>query len=543
MNEEELGGITENTEPVGEKNRAPYQVTVEPNGVYLTVSPPLSGELGINPRELYAELLARDLHTVKRDAVMRAVSAPTGKPVLVGEYPGPEGPEIKVEVSQTKMEASVEVIPSRKGTKPSIKEMKSWLAEKGVVFGINEPQLELALDRPKHPVNIATGMPATDGTNGRIEYAIDFSKTGKPKEEIDGRVDFHDLNLVFNVRAEDVIAQKIPKTDGIPGSTVTGEAVPAKPGKDIPSPLGKNVYMDEAGMIRAGIDGQIQIINGKINVNPVFEVKEDVDVSTGSITFVGSVIVHGSVQMGFFIKAEGDIEVYGTVSGATLEGNDIMVKNGIQGMQRGHIRAKGKVTAKFIENANVFAQDSVTVAEAILHSNVSAGRKVVVQGRRAAIVGGTVRAGEEILSRVVGSNLATPTSLEVGVNPELRDELSKVKKEMKDVQYNLEQTQKAVQLLKNLETNGTITQEKKEMLLKVTKSYYNLVGQHESLRNRVSDIEQQIEELRNGRIKVSETVHPGVKIVVGTAILPIRDRVSFATFYEENGDVKIGAYR
>lgn len=543
MDKAEQDQANDKTECDTEKTQGKYEVTVEPTGVYLTVKPLQSGEQGCNHQIIYDQLLASDLHTVRQDAIMRAVNFPTGEPVLIGDYPGPKEPEIRIEITKNKMQATLEVIPSRKGTLPTFEAIQEGLAKKGVVFGIDEEQIRVALESPKQPVNIAQGRNAQDGTDARVQDVFDYSRVGKPKEELDGRVNFHELNLVFNVQAEDVIAEKLPKTDGVDGLTVTGEPISAKPGKDIASPQGKNVYIDEAGMIRASVDGQIQIINGKFNVNPVFEVKNDVDVSTGSISFVGSVVVRGSVQMGFAIKAEGDIEVFGTVSGATLEGNNITVKSGIQGMQRGYIRAKGNITAKFVENAHISAQDTITVAEAILHSNVSAGKKVIVQGKRATIVGGTVRAGEEIIARMVGSHLATPTTLEVGVNPELRDELSKVKKEMKDVKFHLEQTQKAVQLLKNLEANGTITPEKKQMLLKVTKSYYTLMGQHETLRSRSGHIEQQIDELKNGKIKIAEIVHPGVKIVVGSAILPVRDAVKFSTFYEEDGDVKLGPYK
>jgi hypothetical protein len=199
--------------------------------------------------------------------------------------------------------------------------------------------------------------------------------------------------------------------------------------------------------------------------------------------------------------------------------------------------------AKFIENANVVVQDTVTVSEAILHSNVSAGKRVIVNGKKAIIVGGVIRAGEEIQTRLVGSHLATPTTLEVGINPELRDEFVKNNKEQKAVEHQLDQTNKAMQLLKSMETNGTITPEKKEMLLKVTKSYYNLAGQNVTIRKRVSDIEAQIDELKYGKIKVSEIIHPGVKIVVGSAILPVRDQISYATLYEEDGDVKIGPFK
>jgi len=518
-----------------------YELSVESTGVYITIFPPQGTGETIAAKVIYDELIAKGLHTVKEEVIYRATQQ-AGKQILVGEYPGPEEPEINIDIAKNKMEAQLTLIPSRKNDLPPVETIKGALAEHGIIFGIDEEQISRALKNPKQHVVVATGTQPENGLDAYLEHAFDFSMIGKPKAHMDGSVNFHDLGMVFNVRAEDIIAQKIYKTEGITGSNIMGEAILPKPGKDIPSPAGKNVCMDEHGRIRALIDGQIQVINGKINVSPVFEVREDVDVSTGNIEFIGTVVVRGSVQTGFAIKADGDIEIYGTVSGASLDGKNIVVKSGIQGMQRGIIRARGNLIAKFIENANVIAQDTVTVAEAILHSTVSAGKRVIVNGKKAIIVGGVIRAGEEIQTRLVGSHLATPTTLEVGVNPELRDEFVKNKKELKAVDHQLDQTKKAMHLLKNMEANGSITPDKKDMLLKVTKSYYNLAGQNETLRKRVSDIETQMEELKYGKIKVSEIIHPGVKIVIGSAILPVRDKMTFVTLYGEDGDVKIGPF-
>lgn len=520
-----------------------YEFTVDTTGVFITVYPPIGAGEAVSASQIYTELKAKALHTVKEDVIYRATTSPTGKPILVGEYPGPEEPELKIEIAQTKMEAQLTIVPSRSNEVPSVEVVKAALAEKGIIFGIDEAQVKLAIGNPNTTVVVAKGSLAQDGKDASIQHAFDFSKIGKPKAQMDGGVDFHDLGLVFNVRAEDIIAEKIFKTEGIPGSTVMGEAVSPKPGKDVPQPTGKNVYMDDLGKIRASIDGQIQMLGGKINVTPIFEIREDVDVSTGNIDFVGTVLVRGSVQTGFSIKAEGDIEVYGTVSGASLEGKNITVKNGIQGMHKGLIQAKGNLTTKYIENAHVVAQDTIIVSEAILHSNVSAGKRIIVNGKKAVIVGGTLRAGEEIQTRVVGTHLATPTILEVGVNPALRDQYVKDRDELKVIDHQLEQSQKAIQLLKNMESNGTITPEKKEMLLKVTKSYYNLSGQSVTLRNRIQETSAQIDELKFGKIKASETINPGVKIVIGSAIMPVRDAISFVTLYEEDGDVKIGPFK
>jgi uncharacterized protein (DUF342 family) len=111
---------------------------------------------------------------------------------------------------------------------------------------------------------------------------------------------------------------------------VLGQPIFPKPGKDMPMPLGKNVYAD-GNRIRAAIAGQLQLVNNKLHVSPVIEIKGDVDLSTGNVEFVGNVVVRGSVQSGFTVKADGNVEIFGSVSGGTVEGANIVIRMGIQG--------------------------------------------------------------------------------------------------------------------------------------------------------------------------------------------------------------------
>ena len=48
--------------------------------------------------------------------------------------------------------------------------------------------------------------------------------------------------------------------------------------------------------------GLVKIFEGKIIVNNVYEVPNNVGTSTGNIEFEGTVIVHGNVLTGFSIK-------------------------------------------------------------------------------------------------------------------------------------------------------------------------------------------------------------------------------------------------
>jgi hypothetical protein len=110
------------------------------------------------------------------------------------------------------------------------------------------------------------------------------------------------------------------------------------------------------------------------------------------------------------------------------------------------------------------------------------------------------------------------------------------------MEISLDQTQKALVILKAMD-QSTMPPEKKEMLLKLTKVLFNLVGQIETMRNRLNEIELALEEMRFGRIKVADTMYPGVKVVIGTLIKPIREALKFVSLYAEEGEIKIGTYK
>jgi uncharacterized protein (DUF342 family) len=190
----------------------------------------------------------------------------------------------------------------------------------------------------------------------------------------------------------------------------------------------------------------------------------------------------------------------------------------------------------------VSAGKDVIVSDVVLHSKVSAGKRVIVEEKRGLIVGGQISAGEVITAKTIGAPSATGTDIEVGVNPALREEYQTARKEIKKLEFDLEQAQKALNILRAM-NQSTMPPDKREMLLKLTKAQFHLMGQTETLRNRLAEIEIALEEMRYGHIKVADTIHPGVKLVIGTLVKPIRDAAKFANFYAEDGEIKTGSYK
>lgn len=519
-----------------------FNISIDEDGVFLVVYPPQGTGNPVKIPQLLEALESRGIGKVDNVLLVRVVKEALGTPVKVADKPVQPESEIHVTVSKDRMEATMEII-APKGCKPvTIEDVNEKISKAGIVYGLDSEAVQLSLEKPGIEVVIAKGLRPVDGTNASITYLIDLESKGRPVELEDGRVDFKNLNMFTTVQKDELLAEKIPATSGTPGMDILGKEVSAKPGRDVVLPLGKNVYAAEGLKVLAAQAGQLLIANNKVSVIPLIEIKGDVDLSTGNVEFVGSVIVKGSVQTGFTVKAEGNIEIAGNVSGGTVEGKNVIVRMGIQGMHRGYIKATEDVIAKYIENATVYAAKDVKVSDVILHSKVSAAKRVIVEERRGLIVGGHISAGEEIRAKVIGTNSATSTDIEVGVNPKLREEYQESRKEIKKLELNLDQTQKALNILRAMDQR-TMPADKRETLLKLTKAQFHLIGQIETLRNRLAEIELALEEMRYGHIKVADTVHPGVKLVVGTLVRPIRDSVKFANFYAEDGEIKTGSYK
>lgn len=519
-----------------------FNISTDDQGVYLAVYPPQGVGHPVKIPQVIENLAGRGISKVDNALLLRVVKEAMGIPVKIAEKPAEVEPEIQILVARDRMEASLQVdLP--KGCRPvTVEEITSKAKNSGIVYGIDLAAIESAIARPGSTVVCAKGLRPVDGANAYITYYIDLENKGRPVELEDGRVDFKNLNMFTTVQKDELLAEKVPPTPGSSGIDLLGNEVPPKPGRDVMLPIGKNVYAVEGIKIYAAQAGQLVAVNNKINVIPVIEVKGDVDLSTGNIDFIGSVLVQGSVQTGFTVKAEGNVEIAGNISGGIVEGKNVTVRMGIQGMHRGYIKATENVVAKYIENANVYAGKDVIVSDVILHSKIKAAKRVVVEDRRGLIAGGQISAGEEIRAKIIGTASATNTEIEVGVNPQLREEYQEIRKEVRKLEFNLEQTQKALTILRAMDQN-CLPPEKREMLLKLTKAQFHLIGQIETMRNRIAEIELALEEMRYGHIKVADIVYPGVKLVVGTLVKPVRDSIKFASFYAEDGEIKAGSYK
>jgi uncharacterized protein (DUF342 family) len=458
---------------------------------------------------------------------------------------------VSVEITADEMKALISVIPPGSGgCDLSAETYMSFLRNNRVQYGVKEDFLRAFADRPLYnePVLAAEGTKPVDGRDAYVRYNFNTDQTKVSlRENGSGRIDFKELNIIQNVVENQPLAKKMPGEPGTAGRTVTGKMLPAKSGKDIVMPLGKNVHLgDDGETIIADINGQVVEVGGKINVEPVYTVNGDVNLKTGNIIFLGTVIITGNVEAGFSVKAAGNIEVNGTVEKAELDAEgDIIVHQGITGKANGLIRAGRSIWARFIENALIQAGNMVVVSDGIINSQVDAFNRIICSGKRAHIVGGRLRASEEINAKILGSPTSgTETICEVGFDPKSKEELNRLAEKKEVLKKELEDIQRNLQTLINIKKQRkSLPEDKEANMQELMERRQILMEDMKKTLETIEQVQQFLEGLKiRGRVSASSRVYPGVRILIRDAKDDVRNEYKAVTFVLEDGLIRVTKY-
>ncbi len=528
-----------------------FRVRITRIGVMLKVNAPKGRGQKVKVEDVLSALRERGVSQFDRSKIAAIVRSANSEYTKIGEYVPDERNDgrVVIEVSEDEMKAFMTLIPPKvRGRDLDMDDIIEALHEKGVVVGIKEEAINRTLEDEVYNIltPVGEGVRPVHGEDAKIVYNFRTEKKVQLEEDEKGQVNFKDLDLVENVVAGQLLATKIQATEGTPGRTITNRLLDAKPGKDIDLVPGKNTEISPDGTnIIATINGQVIFSNGKVNVEPIYEIKGDVDMHTGNILFLGTVIVRGSVEDGFSIKAAGDIEIKGSVGKCLLDAEgDVNIKQGVMGKLGGTIKAGGSIWSKFLEQVNVFADKNVFVQDGIMHCQVDATEKVVCFGKRATIVGGRIRAGEIVNTKTLGSVSFTETIVEVGVDPKSRQRLHDLDKEKISSEETLEKHNANISTLQNQKKiRRGLSEEKQELLDK-------LLNTREELTIRLSEIKEEMEELKSylrllktiGNVSVSKNVYPGVKIGIKDIYYDVTNEFKYVTFVLDSGRIRIKKY-
>ncbi len=422
----------------------------------------------------------------------------------------------------------------------TMEELIGFLQKNGVTTGYHHSNLAAMIKKRvyKREIVAARGQAAVEGRDGYFDYKFDPDQYRAPKVLADGGVDYTNMSTLQNVRKGDVVAVYHHVMPGQDGFDVKGKPILAGRVKEIPPLRGQAVSnQEDPDVYLATKSGKIEFKDGRIDIQNLHEINGDVTLITGKVEFLGDVVINGNVESGVVIRAGRNIEIKGTVEAVNLfAGGDIILNRGIQGGQKAKVSARGNIFADFIEHTVVMAGGSVQ-ANTILNSRISADDKVILTGKKGAIIGGYTHATKGITATEIGNMAEMRTVVHAGCEKEIYQRAQDARKrepelvrQLKDIAEEMERVrrQRASATGKSIEILG-------EKFKALEKKSHAPKAELLELRKECQELENAISQGQNAEIEVRGNIYRGTVICFAQVQMPIEHSTCFMKYFWQRG--------
>ena len=219
---------------------------------------------------------------------------------------------------------STEIVSQKEPEHFTVFELKKMLKEKGVVYGINEEQLQLASEGCVEEILVAKGKKPVKDIPSEVKLFFTPTQMVFPEIDSNENVDYKNLFRISNVNAGDRIAKIIPEVMGEDGINVFGKAIKREYIRKMPINILSGCKVEDNNII-AIIDGKAHIANRNVSVNPIYTV-ESVNMNTCNIKFYGDIEVYDSVDDNMSVNAGGSLDVSQNVNtSSVVTGGEITI--------------------------------------------------------------------------------------------------------------------------------------------------------------------------------------------------------------------------
>ena len=408
--------------------------------------------------------------------------------------------------------------------------------------------LEFAATRktPLHDVLIAKGTPPLRGQDAKIEFTVNFGTCAGQTSAKADLMNYRERGLIHNIKEGTVVATKAPAQPGVPGKDVFGHEIEAAPGEDLTLVPLENITVSEDGLtFTASIDGMISLVPpDKIGVFKQYEVKGDVDYSTGNLTMDGVLDIKGWVKTGFSVRASGDIQVGGGVEESSIEGGThVLISGGVVGGENGKIKARGDVSALFLERAHINAGNNVFITNDIMRSKVFAGGIVTAVIGKGRIRGGIISAVKGIEANELGSEASIKTVIMAGVDIKTRRRLAKIKKQALDYRRQKAKMDTVLSHFAGKGKNVKLPADVARKVALLVKKRREMVSTEEKLAKLMKTLLAQLAaiDLKTIRVVAHKAVYVGTSVIIGRQVFKVVEDLAGPVSFgiNEEGHVEI----
>lgn len=421
-----------------------------------TVAPSVSD----NPGYILYENLRLDGQTVvsRIDGILDWCETSEG--VLMRCRPHSDG-KIELEVSSDGMSAYLSLYPPVGSGTPITRELvDTAIEEKGITTGIHHEALSKACEailggEPVPGLLIATGTPPTDQGDSRLHLDIQLSSGRGVSLRKDGRADFKNQDRITVVEKGTLIGT-IQSPDVVPqdGLDVFGNVKKPREAPKLNLQIGEHIRQetkeDGSIVLYADLSGELIYNEKSISIRNVHTVKGDIGPKTGNIRFAGPVDISGNISPGYAVFSGSDITIGENVEAALISADgNILVNQGVKGGGKAVLRAKGEITASFIEQATVLAVGDIQVKNACLRCNIKTNGFLRLIGDKGNLVGGVCKVRKGLEAAEVGSDKGIRTQISFGQDYLVADrieleerEIEKLKEAIAKIDASLRQYEK-----------------------------------------------------------------------------------------------------
>ena len=521
-----------------------FRLVSNENGYGLELYPPEGAGEDIQVSELYEYL---DGYGISYDKNRIEMLFLDGEKAVyhLGKEECPAYPEsYKLDIAEDGMYATVRFIPpTETGQRLSFEDFLRDLRYRNIVYGIQMGGLQEHFQSEGMyctDIVLAKGKEPVPGQDASIEYFFNTEEHKRPAVREDGSVDYFRLTTINHCKRGDALARVVPEVLGIDGHDIFGKVIRAKEPRRAVLRFGRNIVLSEdKRTIYSGVDGHVTLMEDKVFVSDVYRVP-NVDLSTGNLDYEGSIQIDGNVLANFEVKAGGNVVIDGLVECAKIvAGGNIIIAKGMNGGSGGTMKAGGDVIIKFLENTRVVAGGYVQ-AESILHSRVSAGTEVIVEGKRGLIAGGYVQAARKIEAKTIGASMGGTTILEVGVNPLIKSQYIKAQKTVAELTKTVQDAEGILAYYNEKMQKGLpYTESQINYIKSVSALVEEKSAELEKLRARMDKLARLMEIQKTAEIKVASEMFPGTTIIIGDSSKTIQTSYHYCKFVREKGEIKM----
>ncbi len=449
----------------------------------------------------------------------------------------------EITINEDKTRVTAKIFPATVGgIKLSENNVMQIIKRNGITVNLEMLEITGALDYVNKnneildDVIVAKSREPKLGIEGWTEYLFNNERKSGPVIKEDGTTDYHNMNLIESVVADQKVGIFHQMVEGVDGYDVFGKIIVPPKVKEGKPPKGQNIYYseEEPTHILSKVDGHIALVRGEIIINNLYNIRGDVDFNTGSIVCKGSLNITGNVKNGFDLDMSQTITIGGYLNDSQLiAGGDVIIRGGFKGTGEGKIKSGGNVAIRYIREQTVYSKGDISVEKEVVESKLFAKGDVKSISNKLIIVGGRLIAGGNVDVHTLGNEYGMETIIEAGYDYEVIAAIKNNDEQRMKIKSDLNEYK--VQIENNM-GNGVVTKLAKALLIKSQM----MKKEFEVLQTKRDVLKKSISNSSKSKVIVSDKIYPGVRIVIDGFKFEVNEEMRskiFSVSKEEDGIV------